>query len=106
LLAAVQRAIGAIADVQADQALPAGDPVLTLYWALLHFQALAEQFGPHALFDVQLAAAAGTRRAATHTGFHAVHTQCRPRTAPGCAPCGGPGHGAVFRHAQSAAVLP
>lgn len=55
LLAAVQRAIGAIADVQADQALPAGDPVLTLYWALLHFQALAEQFGPHALFDVQLA---------------------------------------------------
>ena len=55
LLAAVQRAIGAIADVQADQALPAGDPVLTLYWALLHFQALAEQFGPHALFDAQLA---------------------------------------------------
>ena len=55
LLVAVQRAIGAIADVQADQALPAGDPVLTLYWALLHFQALAEQFGPHALFDVQLA---------------------------------------------------
>lgn len=55
LLAAVQRAIGAIADVQVDQALPAGDPVLTLYWALLHFQALAEQFGPHALFDVQLA---------------------------------------------------
>jgi len=55
LLAAVQRAIGAIADVQAGQALPAGDPVLTLYWNLLHFQALAEQFGPHALFDVQLA---------------------------------------------------
>lgn len=55
LLAAAQRAIGAIADVQADQALPPGDPVLTLYWALLHFQALAEQFGPHALFDVQLA---------------------------------------------------
>lgn len=55
LLAAVQRAIGAIADVQADQALAPGDPVLTLYWALLHFQALAEQFGPHALFDVQLA---------------------------------------------------
>lgn len=23
------------------------------YWELLHFQALADQFGPHALFDIQ-----------------------------------------------------
>ncbi len=54
LLHAVQRAVGAIADVQADQPLPPGDPVLGVYWGLLHFQALAEQFGPHALFDVLL----------------------------------------------------
>lgn len=54
LLAAVQRAVGAIADVQADRPLPPGDPVLGCYWELLHFQALAESFGPHALFDIQL----------------------------------------------------
>lgn len=53
LLGAVQRAVGAMAEVQADQPLPPGDPVLVFYWSLLHFQALAEQFGPHALFDLQ-----------------------------------------------------
>lgn len=54
LLAAVQRAIGAIADLQADHPLPPGDVVLSFYWELLQFQALAESFGPHALFDLQL----------------------------------------------------
>jgi DNA excision repair protein ERCC-2 len=29
--------------------------LLDFYWELLHFQALADQFGPHALFDIQLA---------------------------------------------------
>ncbi|RGE47121.1 ATP-dependent DNA helicase [Comamonas testosteroni] len=54
LLAAVQRAIGVIADLQADHPLPPGDVVLSFYWELLQFQALAESFGPHALFDLQL----------------------------------------------------
>ncbi|MDR2299290.1 MAG: ATP-dependent DNA helicase [Comamonas sp.] len=62
LLAAVQRAMAAIADVQADQPLPPGDAVLTFYWELLHFQALAEQFGPHALFDIELVAPARASR--------------------------------------------
>lgn len=62
LLAAVQRAVGAIADVQADQPLLPGDAVLTFYWELLHFQALAEQFGPHALFDIELAAPSRANR--------------------------------------------
>lgn len=54
LLATVQRAVGAIADLQADHPLPPGDAVLSFYWELLQFQALAESFGPHALFDLQL----------------------------------------------------
>ncbi|MBV8248749.1 MAG: ATP-dependent DNA helicase [Comamonas sp.] len=62
LLAAVQRAVGAIAELQADQPLPPGDPLLGFYWELLHFQALADQFGPHALFDLQLAAARRSAR--------------------------------------------
>lgn len=53
VLGAVQRAVGAMAEAQADQPLPPGDAVLVFYWSLLHFQALAEQFGPHALFDLQ-----------------------------------------------------
>jgi len=65
LLAAVQRAVGAVAEVQADQPLPPGDPVLAFHWELLHFQALAEQFGPHALFDVQRAGPAGRRTPAS-----------------------------------------
>ena len=64
LLAAVQRAAGAIAEQQADQPLPPGDAVLSFYWELLHFQALAEQFGPHALFDLQLKGVAASHRGA------------------------------------------
>ena len=62
LLGAVQRAVGAMAEAQADQPLPPGDAVLVFYWSLLHFQALAEQFGPHALFDLQRVAAAPSSR--------------------------------------------
>jgi DNA excision repair protein ERCC-2 len=67
LVGAVQRAAAAIADAQDDQPMPPGDPVLDFYWAALHFLALAEQFGKHALFDVALAAggsvgAAGSAR--------------------------------------------
>ena len=63
LLGALQRAVGAIADAQADQPMLPGDPVLAFYWEALHFMALAEQFGGHALFDVSLAPArTGARR--------------------------------------------
>ncbi len=55
LLGAVQRAVGAIADAQADRPLLPGDPVLAFYWEALQFMALAEQWGSHALFDVSLA---------------------------------------------------
>ncbi len=66
LLGAIQRAAGAIADQLAEQevvghAAAGGQPALAdhalldFYWELLHFQALADQFGPHALFDIQLA---------------------------------------------------
>ncbi|GAB2458665.1 ATP-dependent DNA helicase [Comamonas humi] len=54
LLGAVQRAVGAIADAQADRPMLPGDPVLAIYWEALHFLALAEQFGSHALFDASL----------------------------------------------------
>lgn len=55
LLGAVQRAVGAIADAQTDRPMLPGDPVLAFYWEALHFLALAEQFGSHALFDARLA---------------------------------------------------
>ena len=64
LLGAVQRAVGAIADQLAEketgghaaavgQHALADDVLPGFYWELLHFQALADQFGPHALFDIQ-----------------------------------------------------
>lgn len=54
LLGAVQRAVAAIADANADSPMLPGDPVLAFYWEALQFMALAEQFGSHALFDVSL----------------------------------------------------
>ena len=54
LLGAVQRAVAAIADANADSPMLPGDPVLDFYWEALQFMALAEQFGGHALFDVHL----------------------------------------------------
>ncbi len=57
LLGAVQRAVGAIADAQADRPMLPGDPVLAFYLEALQFMALAEQLGSHALFDVSLAPA-------------------------------------------------
>ena len=64
LLGAIGRAITAIAQLQADQPLLPGDAVLHFYWELLHFQALAEQFGAHALFDIQLKRAGSSHRGA------------------------------------------
>lgn len=51
---ALQRAIGAVAEAQTDAPLLPGDPVLALYLDALHFAAMAEQFGSHALLDVTL----------------------------------------------------
>ena len=68
LLAALQRAAGAISDALADAPMPPGDPLLAFYWEVLHFLTLAEQMGGHALFDVQLAAhPAGGKRAPIST---------------------------------------
>lgn len=57
LLAVVQRAVGAIAEENGDRPMLPGDAVLDFYLEALRFMALAEQLGPHALFDVSLAPA-------------------------------------------------
>lgn len=68
LLGAVQRAVGAIADAQADSPMLPSDPVLAFHWEALQFMALAEQFGGHALFDVHLLPGRpGPRRAPAST---------------------------------------
>jgi DNA excision repair protein ERCC-2 len=68
LLGAVQRAVAAIADANADSPMLPGDPVLDFYWEALQFMALAEQFGGHALFDVhRLPGRAGPHRTPAST---------------------------------------
>ena len=62
LLASVQRAAADIGLALADQPLIPSDPVLAFYWEALHFLALAEQFGGHALFDVTLLPGSHNRR--------------------------------------------
>lgn len=64
VLAAVQKAVAAITDYLGEAPLAQEDPVLAFYFEALHFMRLAEQFGPHALFDVTLAAG-GARGAKT-----------------------------------------
>lgn len=59
VLAAVQKAVAAITDYLGESPLAQDDPVLAFYFEALHFLRLAEQFGPHALFDVTRAAGAG-----------------------------------------------
>lgn len=59
VLGALQRAVGAIADAQADGPMLPGDPVLCFYWEALHFSALAEQMGRHSLFDLSLSRRVG-----------------------------------------------
>ena len=63
VLAAVQKAVGAIMEHMAETPLPQDDPVLGFYFEALQFMRLAEQFGTHALFDVTLsdASAAGAK---------------------------------------------
>ncbi len=62
VLAAVQKAVGAIMEHMAESPLPQDDPVLAFYFEALQFMRLAEQFGSHALFDVTLSdAAAGAK---------------------------------------------
>ncbi|CUJ44371.1 ATP-dependent DNA helicase [Achromobacter aegrifaciens] len=63
VLAAVQKAVGAIMEHMAENPLPQDDPVLAFYFEALQFMRLAEQFGSHALFDVTLsdASAAGAK---------------------------------------------
>ena len=63
VLAAVQKAVAAITDHMGLSPLAQDDPVLAFYFEALHFMRLAEQFGPHALFDVTVSApgAAGAK---------------------------------------------
>ena len=53
LLTALQRAVAAIAEAMADAPPMPRDPLMDFYFEALRFLALAEQFGPHALFDIQ-----------------------------------------------------
>ena len=63
LLGAVQRAVAAIAQAQGDSPMLPGDAVLGFYLEALSWLNLAEQLGPHALFDISLwgSASAGRR---------------------------------------------
>jgi len=68
LLGALQRASAAISEALANAPMPPGDPLLGFYWEVLHFLALAEPMGGHALFDVQRTPhPAGGRRAPVST---------------------------------------
>ena len=67
VLGAVQRAIAAIADVQADAPLLPGDPVLDFYLQALAWLALADSFGPHAMVDNQQLPQRPGRRTALYT---------------------------------------
>ncbi|BCX53128.1 hypothetical protein CTYAZ2_27100, partial [Comamonas testosteroni] len=91
LLGTVQRAVGAIAEQLAEQEIAghatAGGPpaladhaLLDFYWELLHFQALADQFGPHALFDIQLATPQQQRASRVRTP---ASTLCIRNVVPG-----------------------
>ena len=91
LLGTVQRAVGAIADQLAEQeitghAASGGAPALAdqalldFYWELLHFQAQADQFGPHALFDIQLATPPPQRASRVRTP---ASTLCIRNVVPG-----------------------
>lgn len=55
VLAALQKATAAITEALAEMPLAQDDPVLAFHFEALHFQRLAELFGPHALFDATLA---------------------------------------------------
>ena len=50
----MQRAVAAIAQAQGDSPLLPGDAVLGFYLEALSWLNLAEQLGPHALFDISL----------------------------------------------------
>ena len=55
VLAALQKATAAITEALAEMPLAQDDPVLAFHFEALHFQRLAELYGPHALFDATLA---------------------------------------------------
>jgi len=54
VLSALQKAISAISEYQAQTSLAQHDPLLQFYFEALHFTRLAELFGPHAVFDITL----------------------------------------------------
>lgn len=62
LLGSVQRAVAAIAQAQGDSPMLPGDAVLGFYLEALSWLNLAEQLGPHALFDTSLWSSAASGR--------------------------------------------
>ena len=73
-----------ISEAQEDAPLPSSHPLLEFYLAALQFAALAEQFGAHALVDVQLHAAFRSKQLSTislRNVIPAHHLQARHATA-------------------------
>ncbi|WP_116136212.1 ATP-dependent DNA helicase [Trinickia diaoshuihuensis] len=54
LLSAAQNLIGAVTDHLADAPLSLDDTLLRVFFDAMHFVSLAEQFGEHSVFDIQL----------------------------------------------------
>ena len=54
LLGALQKALGLLTEHRAQSPLVADDALLRFYFEALYFTRLAEQFGPHSIFDVTL----------------------------------------------------
>jgi DNA excision repair protein ERCC-2 len=62
LVAALQGAVAAVAEAQAEVPLLPGDPILAFYLQAQQFAGLAQSMGSHALFDISLDASTGARR--------------------------------------------
>jgi DNA excision repair protein ERCC-2 len=62
LLSAAQNLAGAFADQLAETPVPLDDTVLRVYFDVLRFLSLAEQFDEHSLFDITLGASGQTGR--------------------------------------------
>jgi DNA excision repair protein ERCC-2 len=57
LLSAAQNLVGAVTEQLAQAPLAVDDTLLDFYFRTLHFVSLAEQFGPHSIFDVTMPSA-------------------------------------------------
>lgn len=69
IVSAAQNLIGAVSDhlAEAPLSLALGDTLLRVFFDAMHFVSLAEQFGEHSVFDVQLRAAGPGRARSSST---------------------------------------